>query len=150
MACAMVFSGLGILVLPAQHFRFAVSEPAQVRSVWLVLALMGLFSAAGNLLMTSAYRRLSTATGSILTLMVLPLTAVAAVVWFGEPLGVRRAVGGLLILAAGFLAALPRRARRRRLGPLKSPGQPARRRMTISNGPRGRRTNALPWCDSIV
>jgi drug/metabolite transporter (DMT)-like permease len=109
MACAMVFSALGILILPSQRWGFAATDSATVPRIWLTLGLMGLFSAAGNLLMTNAYRRLTTATGSILTLLVLPLTAVVAVLWFHEPLTGRRAIGGVLILAAGLLASRPRR-----------------------------------------
>ena len=52
--------------------------------------------------MTVAYRRLSTATASIMTMLILPITAFIAVLYFHEPLTVNRIVGGLLITAAGI------------------------------------------------
>jgi drug/metabolite transporter (DMT)-like permease len=57
-------------------------------------------------LVTVAYRRLSTATASIMTMLILPITAVVSVLYFHEPLTANEILGGLLITAAGIGVAL--------------------------------------------
>jgi drug/metabolite transporter (DMT)-like permease len=53
-------------------------------------------------MVTVAFRRLSTVTASIMTMLNLPISAVIAVLYFHEPLTTRKIVGGLLITAAGI------------------------------------------------
>jgi drug/metabolite transporter (DMT)-like permease len=74
--------------------------------IWILLAAIALLSAFAHILVTVAFRRLSTATASILTMMILPITAVIAVLYFHEPLTTQKIVGGLLITAAGIGVAL--------------------------------------------
>jgi drug/metabolite transporter (DMT)-like permease len=68
--------------------------------------LIGLLTATLYLMVNVAYRKLSTATASIMTMLILPITVVIAVLYFHEPLTTQKIMGGLLIAAAGIGASV--------------------------------------------
>ncbi|UCF98493.1 MAG: DMT family transporter [Spirochaetaceae bacterium] len=102
MGFAVVLSGIGVLVIPGQSWLFVPSRELNIRTIWILLVAIALFSAFSHIMVTVAYGRLSTATASIMTMLNLPITAVMAVLYFHEPLTVYKIVGGLLITAAGI------------------------------------------------
>ncbi len=110
MGCGALLSGIGVALLPGQSWRFVVSPPLTLPSIWLLLAAIGLFSALSHVLVTIAFRSLSTAVASIMAMMILPLTALVAVFYFRESVTAGKIMGGLLIMAAGSgIALLERR-----------------------------------------
>ena len=112
MGFSVVFSGVGVVLLPDQSWRFFPSGSLSEGMIWIVLAVIALLSAFAHILVTVAFQRLSTATASIMTMLILPITAVIAVLYFHEPLTVNKIVGGLLITAAGIgVAFVPPRRR---------------------------------------
>jgi drug/metabolite transporter (DMT)-like permease len=102
MSFAGVLSGIGVTLIPGQSWRFTPSANLTDGTIWLLLFAIGLFSAFAHIMVTVAYRRLSTATASIMTMLILPITAIIAVLYFHEPLTVNKIAGGLLITAAGI------------------------------------------------
>jgi drug/metabolite transporter (DMT)-like permease len=102
MALAVVLSGTGVVLLPDQSWRFDPSTGLSAATIWPLLVSIGLFSAFAHIMVTVAYQRLSTATASIMTMLILPITALIAVLYFHEPLTVNKIAGGLLITAAGI------------------------------------------------
>ena len=107
MSAGMVITTFGLAASPVQ--TWAVSEPVTGGSSaisWILVLALGTTSATGAILMTSGYQRLSTATAAILTLLVLPATALIAVLVFGEPIGLRPALGGILIAVAATWVTL--------------------------------------------
>jgi drug/metabolite transporter (DMT)-like permease len=102
MSFAGVLSGIGVTLIPGQSWRFTSSASLTEGTIWLLLFAIGLFSAFAHIMVTVAYRRLSTATASIMTMLILPITALIAVLYFHESLTVNKIVGGLLITAAGI------------------------------------------------
>ena len=102
MACAVLFTAAGVFILPDQGLGIVALAGSPRRAIWMAIVGMGASSCVGNILMTTSFRRLSTAVGSILSMMTLPLTAIVALLVFREPLTATRLVGGLLILAAGL------------------------------------------------
>ena len=102
MSFAGVLSGIGVTLIPGQSWRFTPSANLTDGTIWLLLFAIGLFSAFAHIMVTVAYRRLSTATASIMTMLILPITALIAVLYFHESLTVNKIVGGLLITAAGI------------------------------------------------
>jgi drug/metabolite transporter (DMT)-like permease len=106
MALAMVFSGIGVFLLPNQSWRFNPSADLGVAAIWPLLMAIGLFSALTHILVTVAFRSLSTATASIMTMLNLPIVALIAVLYFHEPLTANKIAGGLLITAAGIGVSL--------------------------------------------
>jgi drug/metabolite transporter (DMT)-like permease len=111
MAFSAVFSGVGIVLLQDQSWRFNPSGSLSEGMIWIILAVIALLSAFSHILVTIAFQRLSTATASIMTMLILPITAFIAVLYFHEPLTVNKIVGGLLITTAGIGVAFvpPRR-----------------------------------------
>jgi drug/metabolite transporter (DMT)-like permease len=102
MSFALVLSGIGVAVLPDQSWRFAPSTNLSAVKIWIILTAIALASAFSHIMVTVAFRRLTTAIASILTMLILPITALIAVIYFREPLTVNKIVGGLLITAAGI------------------------------------------------
>jgi len=112
MSFALVISGIGVIVIPDQSLQFTPTPSLTVTTIWILLAAIALFSAFAHILVTVAFRRLSTANASIMTMLILPITALIAVLYFHEPLTVNKIVGGLLITAAGIgVAFVPPRRR---------------------------------------
>ena len=112
MGFSVVFSGIGVVLLPDQSWRFFPSGSLSEGMIWIILAVIALLSAFAHILVTVAFQRLSTATASIMTMLILPITAVIAVLYFHEPLTAPKIVGGLLITAAGIgVAFVPPRRR---------------------------------------
>jgi drug/metabolite transporter (DMT)-like permease len=111
MSLAVVLSGLGIVFIPDQSWRFAPRTGLSVSTIWSFLAAIAALSAFAHILVTVAFKRLSTATASIMAMLALPITALIAVLFFHEPLTTQKIVGGLLITAAGigvaFVPSLP-------------------------------------------
>jgi drug/metabolite transporter (DMT)-like permease len=101
-----VLAGIGVNLIPGQSWRFSPSPNLTVPVIWMLLAAIAVLSALSHILVTVAYRRLSTATASIMTMLALPITAVIAVLYFHEPLTSNKIVGGLLITAAGIGVSL--------------------------------------------
>jgi len=112
MSFALVVSGIGVIVVPDQSWKFTPTPNLTMTTIWILLAAIALLSAFAHILVTVAFRRLSTATGSIMTMLIVPITALIAVLYFHEPLTVNKIVGGLLITAAGIGVAFvpPRRS----------------------------------------
>ena len=106
MGFAVVLSGVGVVLLPDQQWRFNPTPSLTVTTIWVLLAAIALLSTFAHILVTVAFRRLSTATASIMTMLNLPLTAVIAVLYFHEPLTTQKIVGGVLITAAGIGVSL--------------------------------------------
>jgi drug/metabolite transporter (DMT)-like permease len=102
MSFAVVLSGIGVALLPDQSWRFIPSPNLSATTIWILLIAIAVASAFAHIMVTVAYRRLSTATASIMTMLILPITAVVAVLYFHEPLTLNKIVGGLLIIAAGI------------------------------------------------
>jgi drug/metabolite transporter (DMT)-like permease len=99
---SMVLAGIGVNLIPGQSWRFTPSPNLTVPAIWMLLAAIAVLSAFSHIMVTVAYRLLSTATASIMTMLALPITAVIAVLYFHEPLTLHKIVGGLLITAAGI------------------------------------------------
>ena len=97
-----VLAGFGVNLIPGQSWRFSPSPNLTVPVIWILLAAIAFLSAFSHIMVTVAYRQLSTATASIMTMLALPITAVIAVLYFHEPLTLNKIVGGLLITAAGI------------------------------------------------
>ena len=112
MGFSVVFSGIGVVLLSDQSWRFSPSESLSPGTIWIILVAIALLSGFSHILVTVAFRSLSTATASIMTMLILPITALVAVLYFHEPLTVNKIVGGLLITAAGIGVAFvpPRRS----------------------------------------
>jgi len=106
MSLAVVLSGIGATLMPGQSWSFTPSPNLNFRTIWILLVAIALFSALSHILVTIAYRSLSTAVASIMTMLILPITAVIAVFCFREALTVYKIVGGLLITAAGIGVSL--------------------------------------------
>ena len=102
MSFAVVISGIGVVLIPDQSWRFTPSGSLSEGMIWIVLVVIALFSSFAHIMVTVAFRRLSTATASIMTMLILPITAVIAVLYFNEPLTTHKIAGGLLITAAGI------------------------------------------------
>jgi drug/metabolite transporter (DMT)-like permease len=105
MTFAALLSGIGVTLLPGQSWRFAPAADLTMSRIWLLLAAVALLSASSQILVTMAYRTLSTATASIMTMLILPITAAIAVLYFHESLTPHKVAGGLLIAAAGIAVA---------------------------------------------
>ena len=108
MGFSLVFSGTGVLLLPGQSWSLSPSGNLSQGIIWTILAVIALLSAFSHILVTVAYQRLSTAIASIMTMLILPITALIAVLYFHEPFTVYKIVGGLLITAAGIGVAFVR------------------------------------------
>ncbi len=106
MSFAVVISGVGVSLMPGQSWSFFPSKDLTIPTIWILLIAIALFSALSHILVTVAFRSLSTAVASIMTMLVLPITAVIAVFYFREALTVYKIVGGLLITAAGIGVSL--------------------------------------------
>jgi len=106
MSLGVVLSGIGVTLMPGQSWRFVPSANLNIPTIWILLVAIALFSALSHILVTVAYRSLSTAVASIMTMLILPITAVIAVFYFREALTVYKIVGGLLITAAGIGVSL--------------------------------------------
>jgi drug/metabolite transporter (DMT)-like permease len=106
MIFAVIFSGIGVTLIPGQSWRFTPSPNLTAAVIWILLLAIALLSAFAHIMVTVAYRRLSTATASIMTMLILPITAVIAVLYFHEPLTAYKIAGGLLIAISGTAAAL--------------------------------------------
>jgi drug/metabolite transporter (DMT)-like permease len=106
MSFAVVLSGIGIALIPNQSWRFTPTPSLTETTIWILLAAIALLSAFAHIMVTVAFSRLSTATASIMTMLILPITALIAVLYFHEPLTVNKILGGLLITAAGIGVAL--------------------------------------------
>jgi drug/metabolite transporter (DMT)-like permease len=106
MSFAVVLSGIGIALIPNQSWRFTPTPSLTETTIWTLLAAIALLSAFAHIMVTVAFSRLSTATASIMTMLILPITALIAVLYFHEPLTVNKILGGLLITAAGIGVAL--------------------------------------------
>ena len=106
MSFAVVLSGIGVTLIPGQAWRFTPSTDLSIATIWPLLSAIGMLSAFAHIMVTVAYRRLSTATASIMTMLILPITAVIAVLYFHEPLTVNKIAGGLLITTAGIGVSL--------------------------------------------
>jgi drug/metabolite transporter (DMT)-like permease len=102
MIFSAVLSGIGVNILPDQGWHFTPSLRLTPVTIWYVLAAIAVFSSIAHILVTIAFRRLSTATASIMTMLILPITAIIAVLYFHEPLTMNKIAGGLLITAAGI------------------------------------------------
>ncbi len=102
MCFTAALSGGGAILLPGQSWRFAPEGAVSLAVIWLLLAAIGLLSAASHILVTVAFHRLTTAKASIMTMLILPLTALAALFFFDEPFGLRKLVGAVLITLAGI------------------------------------------------
>jgi len=102
MSFGMVLSGAGVLLLPGQSWHFNTSAGLGTPVIWIILIGIAACSAFSLITVTIAYGHLSTATASIMTMLILPLTAVIAVLYFHESLTVSKIVGGLLITGAGI------------------------------------------------
>jgi drug/metabolite transporter (DMT)-like permease len=106
MGIAVVLSGIGVTLIPNQSWRFSPTTNLPQISIWILLVAIGIFSAFAHITVTVAYRRLSTATASIMNMLNLPITAAIAVLYFKEALTIQRFVGGLLITGAGIAVAV--------------------------------------------
>jgi drug/metabolite transporter (DMT)-like permease len=106
MGFAVVLSGVGVALFPDQSWRFTPAASLSATTIWTLLAAIAVLSTAAHIMVTVAFRRLSTATASIMTMLNLPLTALIAVLYFHEPLTDQMMVGGLLITAAGIGVSL--------------------------------------------
>jgi len=106
MSFAVVLSGIGVVLIPDQSWRFTPIPSLTETTIWTLLAAIALLSAFAHIMVTVAFSRLSTATASIMTMLILPITALIAVLYFHEPLTVNKIAGGLLITAAGVGVAL--------------------------------------------
>ncbi len=106
MSLAAVLSGIGATLIPGQSWSFTPSPNLNLPTIWILLIAIALFSALSHILVTIAFRRLSTARASIMTMLILPITAVIAVFYFHETLTAYKIVGGLLITAAGIGVSL--------------------------------------------
>jgi len=106
MGFAMVISGVGVTLMPGQSWRFFSSTTLAIPTIWILLIAIALFSALSHILVTIAFRSLSTAVASIMTMLILPITAVIAIFYFREALTVQKIVGGLLITTAGIGVSL--------------------------------------------
>jgi S-adenosylmethionine uptake transporter len=106
MGLAVVLSGVGVALFPGQSWRFRPTSSLSVPTIWSLLVAIAVLSTAAHIMVTVAFRRLSTATASIMTMLNLPLTALIAVLYFREPLTAQKIVGGLLITAAGIGVSL--------------------------------------------
>jgi len=106
MGIAVVLSGIGVTLIPGQSWRFSPSTTFTLPAIWILLVAIALFSAQAHILVTIAFRGLSTASASIMTMLILPVTAVIAVLFFHETLTPCKVAGGLLITAAGIGVSL--------------------------------------------
>jgi drug/metabolite transporter (DMT)-like permease len=106
MSFAVVISGIGILLIPDQSWRFTPIPGLTKTTIWILLAAIALLSTFAHIMVTVAFGRLSTATASIMTMLILPITALIAVLYFREPFTIQKIVGGLLITAAGIGVSL--------------------------------------------
>ena len=106
MSFAVVLSGIGVVLIPDQSWRFTPIPSLTETTIWTLLAAIALLSAFAHIMVTVAFSRLSTATASIMTMLILPITALIAVLYFHESLTVNKIAGGLLITAAGVGVAL--------------------------------------------
>ncbi len=98
---AQCFFGLLICGGPALGDMVGVSPLA-----WCVIALASSCAAAGQLLMTTAYRKLSVAEGSLLQMLVPLGIAIGGAVFFQEHFSTPELLGGALILAGSVAPAL--------------------------------------------
>ncbi len=111
MLVSLAFAAVGVALIPGQRWGVQPTGQLSAGGGWLVLLGIGLFSTVSNILMTAAFRRLTTAVGSILALLIVPLTAAVAVLYFHEPLTAQKVAGGVLILAsAAFISAMSAQA----------------------------------------
>jgi drug/metabolite transporter (DMT)-like permease len=102
MGFAVVFSTAGVLLIPGQSWRLIPFGNLTLTRIWVLLAVIALLTAFAHIMVTVAFRRLSTATASIMTMLILPLTAAIAVLYFHEPLTPQKIAGGVLIIVAGI------------------------------------------------
>lgn len=86
-----------------------VSAPTP--ATWVVLVLAGACAAAGQLLMTRAFRDLSVAEGSLLQMLVPLGIAAGGIVFFHEHFSLAELLGGALILAGTAASSLQPRLR---------------------------------------
>jgi len=106
MSFAVVLSGIGVVLIPDQSWRFSPAANLTKTTIWILLAAIALLSTFAHIMVTVAFRRLSTATASIMAMLILPITALIAVLYFHESLTANKIAGGLLITAAGIVVSL--------------------------------------------
>ena len=98
----MVLSGFGVILIPDQTWRFSPTPQLTQTKIWMLLAMIAIFSAFAHVMVTITYRRLSTSVASIMTLLLIPITALISVLYFREPLTIQKIFGGILITVAGI------------------------------------------------
>ncbi len=99
---AQSFFGLLIVAVPAQAGGYSIPALG-----WALLAAVGLFAAAGQLLMTHAYKQVGAIEGSLLSMVTPVLNMVMGLLVFRELVTTRALVGCVIVLAGCAYAALP-------------------------------------------
>lgn len=93
--------GLFVCVVPV-----LMHPPSPSRTAWALMAVAGLCTAGGQLLMTRAFRDLNVAEGTLLQMLVPVGVAMGGQFLFHEHLSVRELCGGILILVGTGVTAL--------------------------------------------
>jgi drug/metabolite transporter (DMT)-like permease len=106
MFATTVLTAFVIILLPSQDWHITVTPRLGIIEIWAILIGIGFFSAVSHALMTAAFRRLSTAVGSIMTILIIPATAVVAATCFHESLRLREISGGIMIIASVIVISL--------------------------------------------
>jgi drug/metabolite transporter (DMT)-like permease len=101
-SAGLIICLLGVLFRNDQYIAAPLNNIFSPAVVWILLIFMGLISTVSQLLMTEAYKSLSTATGSIISLLTMPIVTVVAILAFKENFKLTTLFGGVLI----FLSAI--------------------------------------------
>jgi drug/metabolite transporter (DMT)-like permease len=102
---SLVVCGIGVSVSPGEGWKVPLDSHFPEWLVWVLLVLIGGAATMGQLFMTYAYRVLTTATGSQISLLVMPIVTAIAIIFFGEESHPATIVGGILIFGSAIVSS---------------------------------------------
>jgi drug/metabolite transporter (DMT)-like permease len=99
--CGAATTGLALLLASGGYFHLDAPRAPQ-NAAWLLLLGVGIVGTLGQILLTWGLRYSGTLLTTLISLSVVPLSALAGVLFFGEQLHFHVLLGGAIILAAAI------------------------------------------------
>lgn len=103
---ALLVCALVVTFKPGEGWLFSMTGNYDSWFIWLILLLIGTAATAAQLWMTTAYCCLSAATGSIISLVTVPLVVMVSIVVFNESLKLFTVLGGVLIFISTVIVII--------------------------------------------
>ncbi len=102
---SLVVCGVGTTLSQAGSWAVPRDSAFPAWLVWLLLVMIGAAATFGQLFMSYAYRVLPTATGSLVSLLVMPIVTVIAILFFGESMSPATVIGGIMIFGSAVVSS---------------------------------------------